>query len=146
MKNKPNNNTRVTNLHGISVQQRGSLQNKQPSSKMYTGNAPGTFNHVVVSQPGQRPVGTGTVVATSGVKRDFQTMQGDAQASSAIISRCIPSSKVIEKVQRSPRKKPRKQKHTVALGMFRYNNLYNLVLYLNLIYQILKSKSIILVN
>jgi len=115
MKNKPNNNTRVTNLHGISVQQRGSLQNKQPSSKMYTGNAPGTFNHVVVSQPGQRPVGTGTVVATSGVKRDFQTMQGDAQASSAIISRCIPSSKVIEKVQRSPRKKPRKQKHTVAL-------------------------------
>jgi len=114
MKNKPNNNTRVTNLHGLSVQ-RGPLQNKQPSSKMYAGNAPGTFNHVVVSQPGQRPVGTSTVVATSGLKRDFQTMQGDAQASSAIISRCTPSSKVIEKVQRSPRKKPRKQKHTVAL-------------------------------
>ena len=72
---------------------------------------------MVVSQPVQRPIATGTVVATSGVKRDFQTMQGDAQASSAITSRCA-GGKAVGKVERSPRKKPRKQTHKVARGEF----------------------------
>jgi len=117
LKNNQNNATRVNNLNQITVQQRNTSQNKQqPATKIYPGNAAaavGTFNHVVVSQPVQRPIATGTVVATSGVKRDFQTMQGDAQASSAITSRCA-GGKAVGKVERSPRKKPRKQTHKVA--------------------------------